>query len=70
MDSEVEGKLKPKVVIESQLLEGKTILVIDDNPINLIVAEKTLKNSVLNLLRHFRPKKEFKSSFRSRLIWY
>lgn len=43
MDSEETGKLKPKRAVENQLLEGKTILVIDDNPINLIVAEKTLK---------------------------
>lgn len=35
----------------SSLLEGKVILVIDDNPINLSVAEKTLQKYGANCLR-------------------
>ena len=43
MDSEPESKLASNRGADSEILAGKLILVVDDNPINLIVAEKTLK---------------------------
>ena len=43
MDSEEPLNESAKAVPEEEVLVGKSILVIDDNPINLIVAEKTLK---------------------------
>ncbi len=43
MDAEEQVKATAQEVAEGDILAGKKILVIDDNPINLIVAEKTLK---------------------------
>ena len=53
MDGEEGGKSADRIKVnsDSNLLEGKTILVIDDNPINLIVAEKTLKKFGANCIK-------------------
>ena len=43
MDEEFTEEVSKVVPVANQVLEGIQILIIDDNPINLIVAEKTLR---------------------------
>lgn len=43
MDQETPDVSKTGAPDQAGILSGKTILVIDDNPINLVVAEKTLR---------------------------
>ncbi|MFY0591644.1 response regulator [Roseivirga sp.] len=43
MDEEFNEEVSKVETVANQVLEGISILIIDDNPINLIVAEKTLR---------------------------